>query len=682
MYPILNTRKWATLFSFISATLTFGALGHVFAADEPKVPPVARVLKTDAGPGEFHVSPDFGIAGEWGTWIITYRVGAQGIARGGGIRVQLPDTWHSGARNSANRLQATDPTDNHHVSSTCSRSDVRLRTIVEAETPRKLVKHGKPSLDGRLERYVFVVRVVVAAGSLAAGDQIQVVYGDRRGGGRGMLAGVVAAGPEPVLVALDSAGTGEFRLHARRDVLMECLPGPAVEMLLHLPSSAVVNERVTGHVALVDREKNPVAHSAEVHLELTQGHAAFPATVEIEPDRGYATFSLDAQSVDVIRLSAEAHTRGLAATSNPLEVTPGIGSRERLFWGDLHSHTHYSWDGVGNDAFRYARRVSGLDFYAMTDHSRAPQDGVTRGLGHHNWEAYKKATDNHNAPGEFVTLHAYECSMGRPYGHHNVFFRDRPGPLYYPSKSTLPQLWRALSAGQALTIPHHTGKFPAGVLFRPQDDMLRRNFEIYSGHGLSEAYDPKHPLAFEHSLFTSDSKSLRESTFAQDVWRQGILLSTIAASDDHRAQPGQPHYGLVAVRAHELTRDGIFQALFDRRTYATTGAKIILEFSVGGHPMGSTVSLSKPPKVRVRAIGTDTIAWVEVLRLDERDGEFDVIQRWEPRRAEFEGAFVDESYRPGSVYYTRLQQARDIRERAVMAWSTPVWTMLLNDVER
>jgi len=95
-------------------------------------------------------------------------------------------------------------------------------------------------------------------------------------------------------------------------------------------------------------------------------------------------------------------------------------------------------------------------------------------------------------------LHAYEASFYAPYGHHNVYFRDQPGPLLDPDTVTLPELWKALKAGQALTIPHHALKMPDpidwGTAHNPE---FRRNFEIYSGHGLSEEYDPTHPLAFE-----------------------------------------------------------------------------------------------------------------------------------------------------------------------------------------
>ena len=134
------------------------------------------------------VDPQTGVAGHFGTWTVTYEVGASGLRRGGTVRIQLPDTWHAGERNSANRLQATDPTADHYVGVRVSRPGVQVTIEVESESPNFLVKSRRPGLDGRMERYVFVVRVTLADGDLVAGDTIAVVYGDTSGGSRGMRA--------------------------------------------------------------------------------------------------------------------------------------------------------------------------------------------------------------------------------------------------------------------------------------------------------------------------------------------------------------------------------------------------------------------------------------------------------------------------------------------------------------
>jgi hypothetical protein len=244
------------------------------------------------------------------------------------------------------------------------------------------------------------------------------------------------------------------------------------------------------------------------------------------------------------------------------------------------------------------------------------------------------------------------------------------------NKAGLPDLWEALTAGQALTVPHHTGKFPVGVRWDVHDPELRRNFEIYSAHGLSEAFDPEHPLAFEQSDFTGPSRSANGPHFAQDAWINGLVLSTIAASDDHRAQPGKPHWGLAAVRAPGLTRDAIFDALHDRRTYGTTGARILLDFSINGEAMGRSLTTSAPPRLEVAAHGTDLIDEVQVLRYSKSSRGFELIESIRPQAPDFTSARVDAGFREDSIYYVRLRQRGEIGGRIAMAWSSPIWVRL------
>lgn len=625
-------------------------------------------------PGTAAVEPDSGTAGQYGTWTVTYTAGAGGIQPGGGIRVQLPDEWHAGPRNSANPLRASDPTANHYVKAYCSNPDAEIETVVEGERDEVLIKHAKRSLDGREERYVFVTRAIVRGAPLADGDTISMVYGDRSGGSAGMRASAVSTPPLPVPVAVDADGDNRFRL-IENPPLITARPGSAVEMMVHLPSWGVAGRESSGKIVLVDAEANPVDHAARVEVQPAgDTDAGFPATVTIPPGKGFAEFAVTPSETGVLRLKVRAAGLELETLSNPMRVT-AEEPPFKLLWGDLHSHSHFSWDGVGRAQFEYARDVSGLDFYALTDHSREPAgDGWQRGLSPESWDEYTALTDRFNDPPRFVALHAYEDSFGAPWGHHNVIFRGAPGYLGSPGTDPLPQLWSKLAAGEALTIPHHTGKFPGGVEFEPQNDEFRRNFEMYSGHGLSETYNPNHPLAFEQSLFTSDARSLTTPAYLHDVWMAGLRFSAIASSDDHRAHPGQPHYGLAAVLADENTRDGVFQALYGRRTYATTGAKIILDFSLNNIPMGQTAKVLYDPELEIAARGTDAIEWVELLRhLPGREG-FDVIRRWEPGTLDFGAGYIDSGYQPGAIYCVRLQQERPVRGRAAMAWSSPVWT--------
>jgi hypothetical protein len=641
------------------------------SADQPPTP---VMIPGFASSGSATVSPAQGTSGEFGTWTVTFTVGEGGIETGGGVRVQLPDSWHSGPRNSAISLQASDSTKPHYVLARVSRSGVKVAHIVESENSKQeLIKHSKLSLDGRNERYVFVARVWLTEGRLQEGDTISVIYGDRSGGSAGMLAPAIATDSEPVLVAVDAAGKNKFQ-RIKDAPLIQSLAGEPVEMLVHAPSQATPGRPVQMLVALLDKQYNPVMRPVKLRVSLVTGNASFSARLNAKPEQGRIQFQVTPKRTGVLRIKVEAPDLKLSAVSNPTDVIEVL-SQQNIYWGDLHSHARLSWDGVGDHSFEYARHVAGLDFYALTDHAIAPTGGKPRGLSESTWPEAVALTDKFHDPPHFVTFHAYEASFSRPYGHHNIYFRDRPGPFIYPERTSLDELWKMASAGEVLTIPHHTGKFPGGIDFAHHHPDFRRNFEIYSGHGSSEVYAPGQPLSFERSTFTSPSMSLPSPTFAQDAWKRGLLLSTIAASDDHRGQPGQPHYGLAAVRAPALTRNDIFQALHDRHTYGTTGAKIILDFSLNGTPMGQSVKVGSAPVLKVRALGAGVIERIELLKWQKPAEKFAVLHSWHPNALDFEGEYRDDAFAAGAIYYVRLRQKENIRDHLVKAWSSPIWTL-------
>ena len=154
---------------------------------------------------------------------------------------------------------------------------------------------------------------------------------------------------------------------------------------------------------------------------------------------------------------------------------------------------------------------------------------------------------------------------------------------------------------------------------------------------------------------------------------QGLWLSTVAATDDHRAHPGQPHYGRTAVRATGLTREEIFDGLYHRRSYGTTGAKILLDFAINDEPMGARVTLTEAPRLKIEAHGTAPIDVVEVLRYSKSEPGFHVLFKFHPGDTEFEWAGIDTTFREDSIYYVRLREAELVRNRVVMAWSSPIW---------
>ncbi len=142
-------------------------------------------------------------------------------------------------------------------------------------------------------------------------------------------------------------------------------------------------------------------------------------------------------------------------------------------------------------------------------------------------------------------------------------------------------------------------------------------------------YRPRQSVQYAYALGSVDG----HATDARFRW------GMIGASDNHRSRPGTGYHegsrqimtdgvpyplpddlmdrrgssyyytgGLTAVHAEGRDRASIFQALRERRVYATSGDRILLWFDLLApdgtrRPMGSEVSLSSVPRFEVRAVG-------------------------------------------------------------------------------
>ncbi|MEX2374882.1 MAG: CehA/McbA family metallohydrolase [Dehalococcoidia bacterium] len=614
-------------------------------------------------------------AGARVTLAVEFEVGGAGIARGGALRIQLPDSWHFGEALTAKPVHALDGSAPNYVSGTCSRSTAEVEVTVEGGTLKR-GKANREGIDGRSGRFVFVARAEVKQGRLEPGDSVQVVFGDTSAGCEGFEASRWVDGPEQIAVAVDATGDGRFELLAQ-----DMLPAISVhhsvpaELVVIAPSTVAVGEEHSLRVAVLDAHGNRCdAFGGDVHITSPDG-INVPSGHRFEPhDRGVLEIPIRAEAEGVFRLGIRVD--GLpASVSNPVLVSQD--PRFRLYWGDIHSHAARSFDGIGRNPFEYAREVAALDFYALTDHCEGWSPG--------DWERLQDEVRKWCQEGTFATLLAYEATFPGPWGHHNVYLRGLDGPVLGSHNATLLDLWEALAHGEALTVPHHTGVRFAGAEgivtgggtpnpdWGYHDAELRRLIEIYSGHGQSEMYDPDHPLAYENTKFDHLATSSEGPHYAHDAWLMGHRLGVLASSDDHHAQPGRGELGHAAVWAEELTREGIFDGIFERRTYATTGARILLEMAVDGNPMGSFIEApGREVSIEVKVHGTDLIERVDLLEGDETNGLVNVIHTWSPGTLDFEGQIAVSPVNRG-FYYMRVRQQATYRGRVPMAWSSPVW---------
>ena len=345
----------------------------------------------------------------------------------------------------------------------------------------------------------------------------------------------------------------------------------------------------------------------------------------------------------------------------------------RIFFGDLHAHSGLSDDpkrpgcgaGTPEENYRYARDVANLDFFALAEHEWQMPEG-------RSWELRQDLAERFDEDGRFVTLLSYE--WGLRYGQRCVYYELGGQPIFSSREGAAKptELWDCLrrARGRAITIPHHPAWTKSPLDLSYHDPEFERLMEVYSCWGNFEYDGALHPGSFDRF----------EGRCLRDVLGLGYRVGTVASSDGHDGHPGDAqamsskhhphlyHYlgsGRAAVVAEELTRQAVFDALYCRRTYGTTGEPIALDFQVNDVLMGGEIpadGLKQPPEIRVKAVGTTPLARIVLIR----NGEITHVQTCDSHCGHV--VWRDPEYGSAAYYYVRVEQAD-----GEMAWSSPIW---------
>ena len=617
----------------------------------------ARSAELGVGTAEF-VGETEAVVGGYGEFTLRFTVGMAGMATGGGLRVATQhdfewDMW------GGTRLQDRFPAHANFVTyRTSTRSPLRWRAV---------------DLSRAYFPWQRVNEFIVQGDPLRPGDTIEIVFGDRSGGSPGVEIQPMDESAFEQRVFVDSFGESEF-LPLAKSPRLTFVGAPASELVVFAPTDWTVGESRWINVWLDDGLGNPATgYDSTVTLTADRDGVRLPPPHRFR-ERDGSAFRFDGVSFTrpgLYRVVAR-DGEGREATSNPI-VVHGQAPARRIVWGDLHTHTRYS-DGRGtpDEMFEFGRRYAALDFCAISDHAFITTDQM--------WEEIKEATRRHHRPGEYVTFLGYEWSGASDVGgDHNVYTTADDMPLlrsylmydysnlrqyHGPDRQAghVEDLFRTLAGNfrdeNLLTIPHYGGR-PGNP--RWHNGRLQRGIEIFSDHRRSEDWVATF-LDRGHRVGIVASTDNHSGNAGYGVRRRDVTRGRDSALYS-RFSPAERGTALLAVHAEDLTRDAVFQGIYHRRTYATTGERIALRFSVAGEAMGGEIATAGPVSVEAEVAGTDRIAMVRVVR----NGR--IVYSLDPMADSVEFDFVDAGGAPdGAYYYLDVLQVDG--EKAI---SSPVW---------
>ena len=294
-----------------------------------------------------------------------------------------------------------------------------------------------------------------------------------------------------------------------------------------------------------------------------------------------------------------------------------MADHDYILFGDIHNHNAYGY-GIGSLERSIDIAKTHLDFFAFTGysswHDLEPMEGEReqhwlKGFAklENGWGNVQNLIADANQNDEFSAFLGFEWHSSF-FGDQCVVFQDDHQPLAYPDH--IRELRKFCMENDALMIPHHLA-YPSGnrgVNWGEFDECCTPVVEIFSEHGNSES-DRGPYTFFNHSMGPRETSQTVKAGL-----ERGLKFGFIASSDSHNGFPGAYGEGLLAVHSEGLDRRSIIEAINNRRTYALTGDRILVDFSVNDQPMGSVMQAGSTVEVSYHVRCPDEADVVEIFQ--------------------------------------------------------------------
>ena len=231
-------------------------------------------------------------------------------------------------------------------------------------------------------------------------------------------------------------------------------------------------------------------------------------------------------------------------------VSVKVANALRVYFSDLHSHTRYS-DGtlLPVAAHDYARNISKLDVFSLTDHLEQVDDTEWLDTREVAWDA--------NEDGEFVAIPGLEWTKG--IGHINIF---DPKTNRWPTD--LGGFYKAAADAGVTCKFNHPGT----------------GEKVYDGLAYSATGDKAVQL-MEVRRETEEQAYIR-------ALKLGWHIAPDGSDDTHSPNWGKS-FAWSGIIAPGLSKRNILHALKNRHCYSTLDRNCILSFKVNGAIMGDII---------------------------------------------------------------------------------------------
>ncbi|MFY0653444.1 MAG: DUF3604 domain-containing protein [Cyclobacteriaceae bacterium] len=354
------------------------------------------------------------------------------------------------------------------------------------------------------------------------------------------------------------------------------------------------------------------------------------------------------------------------------------GESYQLLIGNFHEHSEISscWpagtDGTLHDDYRFGLSSEGYDFMGITDHAYSQTEVY--------WRKHLRLADFYNDGENFVAFPSVEWTLSnkraleirRGAGHRNIIFKTTEDAKKYirnkdevysvnnPETADAEKLWKYIHEQdiKCISIPHHPADEVHACCWETRDEEIEPIVEIFQCRGNAEYRGAPRMINVERHKPTDNDKGFIDYALREKKYKLGFI-----ASGDHNSIG----VGLAGIWVKEVSREGIFEAMQNRRVIATTGDQIEVDFRVNGQMQGESAKLSATPKLDFTIAAVDDIKQVDILRNSR------VIKTIIPDQSsnKLKADYMDKDYKNEKdvcYYYVRV-----IQNNEHLAWSSPIW---------
>lgn len=518
-------------------------------------------------------------AGQWAEVIVDYTVGGSGLADGAWIKgtFKFYSDWAL--------FQTSDPKEDNYVSAEYVPGP--LRPGQEPATVQSLAVRFDQKGHERPFQKAIIIDIV--DGYMNPGDRIIVRLGDRRWGARGTRVQTFVEDSFRMRWYIDPVGTSRFA-PIKPDIEFPILPGKPTKLKALSPRVVKPGVSFPIHVHTEDEWGNATADldGFRARISITKQGSSEDLWGDLIsfPGQGWTTTSLTTtlSAEGDYELSVIVIDKGdnvIASLLDHLSVDASIPISRALF-ADLHVHSD---DTVGTNSttynFSYAQQIAGLDIVGYT----ANDFNVTK----QRWDATLDIIRKVNESGKFVVFPGTEwCGNSAAGGDHNVVFLDDPGktdqadhaPEFpFDKKGNVARSFEWNEDGPAELVP---GAWPLDEVYATYAHSPEKHLLIPHVGGRRANLAWHHPKL--ERLLEIGSAWGHFEWLLRDAIKRGWKLGVSANSDEHRGRcgggvPGTAVFGtkggLTGVLAESLDWKTVGQALRARRTFATTGERLV-----------------------------------------------------------------------------------------------------------